>query len=923
VPKVIDFGVAKVTGPKLSEHSVYTEVGQIVGTLEYMAPEQAELNNLDVDTRTDIYSLGVLLYELLTGTTPLQRSRLKQAALLETLRAIREEEPPKPSTRLSATDGLPGIAASRGLEPRKLRGIVRGELDWIAMKALEKDRTRRYETADGLALDVQRYLADEPVRACPPSAGDRFRKFARKNRVELTTVTLVMAALVFGTAVSAWQAVRATRAEEDAARGWAGEKIEREQAVAGERSGKQRLFEARLAQARAGRKSGAVGQRVDSLKAIAEAAGLARELGFEQSARSDLRREAIACLGLTDLVPAMEWQGWSPEFAAWAGFDTDLQYYARSDFRGDVTVHPVGEVRELARVGDPGRPSYPVVFSPRGDLLLLAAQTVSVWDWRRQSIAWRCPHGDFIPDAVAFHPNNRQVAVGRAGGTVAVFDVQSGEEVRQVELEGRPTRLAFSPDGKRLAVACHARKLVEIHDLEAGRALQSWDEPAGPWGVAWHPAGQLLAVWTSDFGIRLRNAQTGVEQAALHGHQTPVVQAGFSPSGDRLWSWSWDGTTRVWDTWGGRELVRIPGTHSHLSRDGRKLVCRRGDRFVVWDLIGGEEYRTLSGWEFGGKLDEHQNRSGHLSPDGRLLAVGGTDGARLLDLVSGRSLAVLPTGPGGVRFAPDGRSLFTFAGTIYRWPLHLDRDVLCVGPPENKGLGALGFALDRGGGRAILGQLKPGAVVIDLNKPERAARCLEHPGAIYVDLSPDGRWAATGNHNVAGAKVWDAASGRLVRNLITEHGSVVVRFRPDGKQLVTAGHAALVFWDTATWTEERRVPVDGLTEIVWDAGGRLMAYAPSHDHTELRDAASGRPLATLESPDGLQVLMMALTPRGDRLAVWSGRPPHIRVWDLRLVRRRLAEMGLDWEMPPYEPVTPNADSPLRVEVDLGELAEKK
>src|SRR5204863_5922333 len=169
VPKVIDFGVAKAAGRPLTEKTLVTGLGAVVGTLEYMSPEQAELNNLDVDTRTDVYSLGVLLYELLTGTTPLQRGRLKQAALLETLRVIREEEPPKPSTRLSATDGLPGIAANRGLEPRKLRGIVRGELDWIAMKALEKDRTRRYETADGLAPDVQRYLADEPVRACPPS----------------------------------------------------------------------------------------------------------------------------------------------------------------------------------------------------------------------------------------------------------------------------------------------------------------------------------------------------------------------------------------------------------------------------------------------------------------------------------------------------------------------------------------------------------------------------------------------------------------------------------------------------------------------------------------------------------------------------------------------------------------------------------
>src|SRR5947208_12818283 len=144
VPKVIDFGIAKATGQKLTERTLFTEIGQVVGTLEYMSPEQAELNQLDIDTRSDIYSLGVLLYELLTGSTPLERKRLKAAAMLEVLRLIREEEPPRPSTRLSTTDELPSVAANRGLDPKKLSVVVRGELDWIVMKALEKDRNRRY-----------------------------------------------------------------------------------------------------------------------------------------------------------------------------------------------------------------------------------------------------------------------------------------------------------------------------------------------------------------------------------------------------------------------------------------------------------------------------------------------------------------------------------------------------------------------------------------------------------------------------------------------------------------------------------------------------------------------------------------------------------------------------------------------------------
>ena len=192
VPKVIDFGVAKATEQKLTERTLFTQYGTLVGTLEYMSPEQAEMSALGVDTRSDIYSLGVLLYELLTGSTPLSSKRMKEAAYAEILRLIKEEEPPKPSTRLSESgEALASISAQRHMEPAKLSKLMRGELDWIVMKTLEKDRNRRYETANGFAADVQRYLNDEPVQACPASAGYRFRKFARRNKRALITMTLL------------------------------------------------------------------------------------------------------------------------------------------------------------------------------------------------------------------------------------------------------------------------------------------------------------------------------------------------------------------------------------------------------------------------------------------------------------------------------------------------------------------------------------------------------------------------------------------------------------------------------------------------------------------------------------------------------------------------------------------------------------
>ena len=176
VPKVIDFGVAKATAGKLTDESMSTQFGAVVGTLEYMSPEQAGFSGVDIDTRADIYSLGVILYELLTGLRPIDAKRLKKAALTEMIRIIREEEPSKPSTRLSTDDSLPSLAALRQTEPRKLMALLRGELDWVVMKCLEKQRDRRYETANGLARDIQRYLADEAVEARPPSAGYRLQQ---------------------------------------------------------------------------------------------------------------------------------------------------------------------------------------------------------------------------------------------------------------------------------------------------------------------------------------------------------------------------------------------------------------------------------------------------------------------------------------------------------------------------------------------------------------------------------------------------------------------------------------------------------------------------------------------------------------------------------------------------------------------------
>jgi serine/threonine protein kinase len=241
VPQVIDFGVAKETGDRLTDMTTLTNFGSVVGTLEYMSPEQSSQRAVDVDTRSDIYALGVVLYELLAGTTPFDRQRRGEASFDEVLRMIREDDPPMASARLSgAGEALAVLAAQRQVDPAKLSGLVRGELDWIVMKALEKDRGRRYQTANALARDLERYLADEPVEAGPSSAGYRLRKLTRRYRNVLATAAAFVLLLAVAAAVSTWQAVRATSAER-------AERAERDRAVAAETRAKTEQANAKAA----------------------------------------------------------------------------------------------------------------------------------------------------------------------------------------------------------------------------------------------------------------------------------------------------------------------------------------------------------------------------------------------------------------------------------------------------------------------------------------------------------------------------------------------------------------------------------------------------------------------------------------------------------------------------------------------------
>jgi tetratricopeptide (TPR) repeat protein len=420
VPKVIDFGIAKATGPRLTDRNIYTEVGALVGTLEYMAPEQAELNNLDIDTRADVYALGAILYELLTGNVPFSRQELQAAGFLEMLRVIQEVEPPRPSTKLSKSGTLPSVADVRRTDPQKLVSLMRGELDWIILKCLEKDRGRRYQAASGLARDLEHYLADEPVEACPPTAGYRLRKFARKHWTALVTAAAFATLLVAGVVASTWQAVRATSAGREARR----LQIAAEQA---ELEANQQRLAALVAKQQAVEAKTESDRQRDQVSRTAYASGMALAQRAWEENNVARARELLAELPTEAAGRTLRGFEWF--------------YLSR-------LCHP----DELTLVGH----AYSVAFSPDGQRLAScgAEQTVKLWDTATGKEVFNLKGHAGRVMSVAFSRDGQRLASGSNDQSVKLWDSATGKEL--LALKGHASwvdGVAFSPDGQRLPSA--------------------------------------------------------------------------------------------------------------------------------------------------------------------------------------------------------------------------------------------------------------------------------------------------------------------------------------------------------------------------------------------------------------------------------------------------------------------------------------
>lgn len=825
VPKVIDFGIAKATSQQwLTDKTLYTAFNQFLGTPAYASPEQAAMTSLDVDTRSDIYSLGVLLYELLTGRTPFDPKTLACATLEEMQRMIREKEPLRPSTRLHTMPApeLTATAQRRGTEPPKLIHLVRGDLDWIVMKCLEKDRARRYESAAGLAQDLDRYLAHETVVARPPSKMDRARKFVRRNRVLALAAVSIASALVLGVVVSGWQAVRATRAEEESRR---------------------RLVQINVAN----------GVRLlERSQGLAALPWLVEALRLEEGhgeGEAHLRRRLGLLLSQSP-HPVQIWAQDKP--VSCAAFNPDGRLLATGT-EGGVGDKSEVQLREL-----------------------ITGQVIGAPLAHRSGVTH-----------LQFSPNGRRVATAGADGIVQVWDAARGEPVAgPLSHDGTLLwDLASSPDGALLATAAWDYR-VRVWDAESGRPLSApWVHQDFARGVAFSPDGTQLVTVSQDGCLRVWETRSGKLLLERREHASGVTGVEWSGDGTRWLTTSVDLTVKLWDTRQAAVIATVKLEQSlapaRFSRDGKRVATACSDGVArVWDGM------TLTPLTPPLRHESAVNDIA-FSPDGLSVATASADHtARVWNTATGQPV-VAPLVHGDevrfVRFNPDGHRLLTVSsdGTTRLWELattpvaRLAHDspvtVLALSPDQS---------------RLVTGSIDGTAQLWDLSTHEKIGSPIRHlRGVSTVEFSPHGESLLTASFDGT-ARVWNAATGQPVTPPL-QHREAIVHavFSPNGRQVATAStDKSARVWDAATGRPSTP-PMVHSREVQWVAyspNGQRLVSASRDGRARVWNTADGSLLFALTGPQAPGpldwVLQAAFSPDG-RLLLTASTDGTARIWN--------------------------------------------
>ncbi len=842
MPMVIDFGVAKATQQKLTEKTLFNNYATMIGTPAYMSPEQAEMSRLDVDTRSDIYGLGVLLYELLTGTPPFPEKRLRSVGYQEMQRIIMEEQPERPSTRLRRTQTLGKSLSARSPLPAPRAP----DLDWIVMKCLEKDRRRRYETANGLAMDLLRHLNNEPVVARPPSAAYRVQKFVRRNQVMVTAAAIVGVVLVLGTLVSLWQAVRATKAQ-------ANETEERHRAEAQAYVANMNLAQQAWEQNDPRR-----------LRVLLDRTAAYPDRGFEWYYwERQLHSELKTLRGHSGAVSSV-------------AFSPDGRRIVTGSYDHTAKVWEADTFKELLTLGGHGGRITSVSCSPDGRRMATgnSDHTATVWDTAtgKELVTLKGHNGAVV--SVAFSPDGQQVATGCEDATAKVWDAATGKAL--ATLTGHTARVAtvvFSPDGRCVATASWDNT-ARVWDAATGeKMLTLAGHSNAVASVAFCPDGQRIVTGGFDGTVRVWEMANG-KQSSTFNDLWSVCSVAFSPDGRRILAGGGDGTARVWEAAGGKTLLTLKG-HRHVvcsvafSPDGQRIVTGSNDGTAkVWRAIPGNEALSLKG---------HTNwvTSLAFSPDGRRLVTGSMDQtAKVWDTARAKELLTLTSHTDvvfSVAFSPDGQWIVTGSadGTAKVWEAATGKELRTL---RGHTATVIGVAIAPDGGRIATASLDRTARVWDAASGQPLLTLTGQLSYVLsVAFSPDGRRIATGGFDNT-AKVWDAVSGRELLTL-AGHAGVVrpVAFSPDGQQIVTGSADGTA----AVWEAEsgrRLVVLAGhdmdINSVAFSPDGRRIVTGSMDGTAKVWDAGSGQELLTLKR-HGNTVSSVAFSPDGRRIATGS------------------------------------------------------